>query len=143
MNTNLGEAAPNKMPLAKVRLDKWLWAARFFKTRSLAKQAIDGGKIHCNGQRAKASREISVGDELRISRGESEQLVQVLALASQRGGAPAAQLLYQETQASLNARQTQAEQRRLTGARALAPAKKPDKQARRALSRLKQQADAE
>src|SRR6187402_2703438 len=89
----------------KVRLDKWLWAARFFKTRSLAKQAIDGGKIHCDGQRVKASKEISTGINLTIRQGLEEKTVLVTALSDQRRGAPEAALLYTETEASLAERE--------------------------------------
>lgn len=89
----------------KVRLDKWLWAARFFKTRSLAKQAIDGGKIHCDGQRVKASKEISTGISLTIRQGLEEKTVLVTALSDQRRGAPEAALLYTETEASLAERE--------------------------------------
>ena len=96
----------------KIRIDKWLWAARFFKTRSLAKQAIDGGKIHCDGQRVKASREIVVGNLLHIKQGWDDREVEVMALSDQRRGAPEAALLYQETQASLEKREAMAVQRK-------------------------------
>ncbi len=86
---------------AKVRLDKWLWAARFFKTRSLAKQAIEGGKIHCDGQRVKPSKEISVGITLTIRQDLDEKIISVIALSDQRRGAPEAALLYVETEASI------------------------------------------
>jgi ribosome-associated heat shock protein Hsp15 len=82
---------------AKVRLDKWLWAARFFKTRSLAAQAVDGGKVQLNGLRVKPSRDLREGDELRIRTGELEWLVLVRVLSDQRRGAPEAQKLYEET----------------------------------------------
>jgi len=96
----------------KVRLDKWLWAARFFKTRSLAKQAIDGGKIHCDGQRVKPSKEISVGVSLSIRQDLDEKIVQVLALSDQRRGAPEAALLYAETEASIIAREKRSAERK-------------------------------
>ena len=83
--------------LAKTRLDKWLWAARFFKTRSLAKAAIDGGKVHLAGQRVKVSKEITIGDTLQIRQGFDEKVVLVRELSDQRRGAPEAQLLYEET----------------------------------------------
>ena len=76
--------------LNKVRIDKWLWAARFFKTRSLAKQAIDGGKIHIDGQRVKASKEIEIGMNITIRQGWDEREVIVVALSEQRRGAPEA-----------------------------------------------------
>lgn len=81
----------------KIRLDKWLWAARFFKTRSLASDAIDGGKIHYDGFRAKASREVRLGATLRITRGDEVWEVVVRGLSMQRRGAPEAALLYEET----------------------------------------------
>ncbi len=121
----------------RLRLDKWLWAARFFKTRALAKQAIEGGKVHCNGQRAKPAKEISVGDELRISRGPVEETVAVLALSDRRGGAPQARLLYEEHPESITAREDWRAQRRLQGG-PVAPQKRPDKQQRRVLRDLKQ-----
>lgn len=105
-------AAPEKL-----RLDKWLWAARFFRTRSLAKQAIEGGKVHFAGSRVKTSKEISVGDELTIRQGSassmSEKTVVVKALSDQRGGAPTAQTLYEETQESIARREYFHEQRKL------------------------------
>ncbi|UTA48080.1 RNA-binding protein [Simiduia sp. 21SJ11W-1] len=91
----------------KLRLDKWLWAARFFKTRSLAKGAIEGGKVRVNGERPKVSKDITVGMELTIRRGFDEQIVEVLVLSDQRRGAPEAALLYRETAASLAARAEQ------------------------------------
>ena len=92
----------------KLRLDKWLWAARFFKTRSLAKAAIEGGKVHLDGQRVKVSKEISVGDTLHIRQGWDEKVVEVKALSGQRRGAEQAQLLYEETEASIKKREAEA-----------------------------------
>lgn len=97
----------------KVRLDKWLWAARFFKTRSLAADEIDKGRVKVNGQVAKASREPRVGDEIELRTGIDHRTVQVRALSAVRGPAPQAALLYEETAASLLARANAAEQRRL------------------------------
>jgi ribosome-associated heat shock protein Hsp15 len=81
----------------KVRLDRWLWAARFFKTRRLAKEAIDGGKVACGGQRVKASKDIAVGDNLTIRQGYTEKEVLVTGLSDKRRGAAEAALLYEET----------------------------------------------
>ena len=92
----------------KLRLDKWLWAARFFKTRSLAKAAIEGGKVQLDGQRVKVSKEILVGDELKIRQGWDEKVVRVLALSDQRRGAPEASLLYEETPESIARREAEA-----------------------------------
>lgn len=120
----------------KVRLDKWLWAARFFKTRSLAAEAISGGHVHINGARAKPSRTLRPGDELRIRKGEQEFAVQVKGLSERRGPAKAAALLYEETEASRRAREAQAEARRLTQAPGAAPAQRPDKRDRRQIRRF-------
>lgn len=122
---------------AKVRLDKWLWAARFFKTRSLAKAAIDGGKVHLAGQRVKVSKEINVGDTLQIRQGFDEKVVQVLQLSEQRRGAPEAQLLYQETADSLAKREEQALARKAAGGMIDRPAQRPDKRQRRQIHRFK------
>ena len=118
-----------------VRADVWLWAARFFKTRSLAKQAIDGGKIAVNELGCKPAKTLHLGDMLRITRGEERLEVEVLALSEKRGPATAAQALYRETEASLKAREAAREQRRLIGASG--PLRRPDKQERRELRRLK------
>ncbi|MCB5205599.1 RNA-binding S4 domain-containing protein [Methylovorus mays] len=89
----------------KCRLDKWLWAARFFKTRSLATDAIDGGKVHVDGDRAKPAKEVRVGQRIYIRRKELEMEVEVMALSNQRRGAPEAALLYQETPESARKRE--------------------------------------
>ncbi|MEX0943388.1 MAG: S4 domain-containing protein [Pseudomonadales bacterium] len=114
----------------RVRLDKWLWAARFFRTRARAKEAIDGGKVHLGGARAKASRELQRGDELKIRQGWDEKIVVVKALSDQRRGATEAQALYQETSESVARREKEAVQRKLAGAH-IAPAGRPDKRDRR------------
>jgi ribosome-associated heat shock protein Hsp15 len=87
-------------PLARMRLDKWLWAARFFKTRGLAADAIDGGKVRYDGQRPKAAKEVKIGGGLRITRPDGEWEVVVRGLSIQRRGAPEAALLYEETEES-------------------------------------------
>lgn len=122
---------------AKVRLDKWLWAARFFKTRSLAKAAIEGGKVHLDGQRVKVSKEIAVGDVLQIRQGWDEKVVCVLQLSDQRGGASAAQLLYEETAESIARREAQALARKAAGGMLDRPAQRPTKQQRRQIHRFK------
>lgn len=101
------------MDTLTVRIDKWLWAARFFKTRSMATEAVTGGKVHCNGQRVKPSRIVRVGDELRIQRGIVEMVVSVMGVNGQRRPAKEAADLYQETAASLAAREKQREDRQL------------------------------
>jgi ribosome-associated heat shock protein Hsp15 len=99
-------------PVTGVRLDKWLWAARFFKTRALAATAISGGKVHVNGQRAKASKEVHVGASLQISIGEDVFDIVVRGLSDRRGPATVAQQLYEETAASRERRAQRAELRR-------------------------------
>ena len=116
---------------ATIRLDKWLWAARFFKTRSMASQAINGGKVHVNGNRAKAARSVLVGDRLRITIGLMEFNITVAALAKFRRPAAEARLLYIESEASIKSRQEQQELRRMAGAGYTGPAKKPSKRDRR------------
>jgi ribosome-associated heat shock protein Hsp15 len=100
-------------PQAAVRLDKWLWAARFYKTRALAVEEIVKGRVQVNGQSAKPSRDVRPGDLLRLRQGPIEREVEVLALSSVRGPAPVAQALYRETPASIVARERAAEARRL------------------------------
>lgn len=126
-------------PAAGIRLDKWLWAARFFKTRSLAKTAVDNGKVEYDGQRPKVSRLVEVGALLKITQGWDIKEVEVLAISGQRGPASQAQLLYQETQASQDKRAAEAEKRRLAGAATQAPQQRPDKKSRRQLHRFKRQ----
>lgn len=127
---------------AKIRLDKWLWAARFFKTRSLAGDEIDKGRVRINGQPAKASREPKVGDEITFSAGYSQRTVVVRALSAVRGGAPQAALLYEETAASLLARAQAAEQHRLAPEPAHAIAQgRPTKRDRRQLQDLRSSTD--
>ncbi|HEY4560822.1 MAG TPA: RNA-binding S4 domain-containing protein, partial [Lysobacter sp.] len=93
------------LPIASVRIDQWLWAARFFKTRSLAKQAIETGRVEVDGQRVKASRAVREGDALRIVRGDERFEVRVLGLSTVRGSAPVAQALYAETEESKTLRE--------------------------------------
>ncbi len=115
----------------KVRIDKWLWAARFFKTRSLAAQAVLGGRVHINGARCKPARIVSVGEELRIRRGEVEFVVNVLGVSDKRRPAKEAQLLYEETEESIQVREQTRKQRRLMAMDHLHPTRKPTKRERR------------
>lgn len=115
----------------KIRLDKWLWAARFFKTRSMALQAVTGGKVHVNDQRVKPARTVQVGDELRITRNESIFIVKVLALSGSRRSATLARLLYEESAESIKAREEESEMRRMTHTGYSAPAGRPGKRDRR------------
>lgn len=96
-----------------MRLDKWLWAARFFKTRTLATDAITGGKVQLNGTRVKASREVKTADRLEISNGENRWEVTVKDLSDKRGPAPEARLLYEESAESISTRESQRENRKL------------------------------
>lgn len=123
----------------KVRIDKWLWAARFYKTRNIAKQAIDGGKVHCQGQRVKPSKEIECGVELTIRQGHDEKTVLVIALSDKRRGAPEAAKLYQETEASIAKREALSEQRKVLRGLDLAPDHRPTKKQRRQIHRFREQ----
>ena len=125
-------------PAHSVRLDIWLWAARFYKTRSLAKLAIEGGKIDVNDESAKPAKAIHVGDRLRISRGDERVLIGVVALSSKRGPAGPAQSLYVETAESIATRARDREMRRLTGAGLSHPPKRPNKKSRRLLRGFKE-----
>lgn len=119
-----------------VRLDVWLWAARFFKTRALAKQAIEGGKVQVAGQGAKASRAVRVGDAMSVRRGEEVFEIQVLGLSERRGPASQAQALFAEDEAAREARLKAAAERRAAVAGYRPPAGKPDKRARRLIQAL-------
>lgn len=125
---------------SKVRIDKWLWAARFFKTRSMAKTAIEGGKVLLAGQKVKVSREVAPGDMLRIRQGWDEREVKVIATSEQRRAAPIAQTLYEETDASIERRARAAEARKAAGTLAR-PSQRPGKHERKALERLRKQFD--
>jgi ribosome-associated heat shock protein Hsp15 len=120
-----------------VRLDKWLWAARFFKTRSLATEAINGGKVHVNGERVKPSRKVGVGDEMVIRQGYSEKVIIVTGLSEKRGSAKIAAELYAETDESIARREAEAEQRRLLSAAMPQHETRPSKKQRRQIHRFK------
>ncbi len=127
--------------LTALRLDKWLWAARFFKTRQLAVEAINGGKVHLNGQRTKPGKEVQPGSRLRIHKGSLEWDVEVVALNKQRRPAAEAALLYREDEASRLARQEQVRLQRLVGTQAAERAGKPSKRDRRMIHRFTQTSD--
>ena len=122
----------------RVRLDKWLWAARFFKTRTLAAAAVAGGKVYVNSRRAKPSHEPRVGDRLEITRDAERYEIVVRALSAKRGAASVAQQLYEETVASQETRVRHAQLRKLAALASPAPAKRPDKKSRRLIHRFKQ-----
>lgn len=120
-----------------VRLDKWLWAARFYKTRALAREMIDGGKVHYNGQRGKPSKIVELNAELKLRQGNEERTVIVLALTSQRRGANEAQQMYQETEASIANRKKMALARKMNALTMPHPDRRPDKKERRDLMKFK------
>lgn len=124
--------------LEKLRIDKWLWAARFFKTRTLAKAAIEGGKVQLDGQRVKVSREIAAGMSLRIRQGWDEREIIVQALSAQRRGAPEAQALYRETEESIAKREQTLQARKLAGGMSERPKGRPDKRARKQIHRFRE-----
>jgi len=119
-----------------VRIDKWLWAARFFKTRGLATEMVNGGHIQMNGERIKPSKAVQIGDELHIRREQDMFIVTVTGLAEKRGSATVAQSLYHETEQSIAAREEQKQLRKLHAASSPAPNKRPDKKARRHIIRF-------
>jgi len=126
-----------------IRLDRWLWAARFFKTRSVATEAIKGGHVHLNGQRVKPAKAVTIGDRLEIRKGELRFVVDVIDLSGKRGSATIAQGLYTETQESIESREAEQEKRRLQRAVGghLSTDGRPDKKQRRLLHRFKQAHD--
>lgn len=124
------------MTTESVRIDKWLWAARFFKTRSLATDAVDGGKVKLNGERVKPARSVKPGDRLEIDNGATEWEVLVQGVADKRGSATIAQTLYTETENSITEKQRKAEQRRLFQEPGEAIKGRPTKRDRRQLDRF-------
>ncbi|NNH87659.1 RNA-binding S4 domain-containing protein [Acinetobacter terrae] len=122
-----------------MRVDKWLWAARFFKTRSISKAAIEGGKVHHNGERVKVSKEVRVGMELSIQQGFERKTIVIKALSANRGAAPIAQQLYEETEVSVARRELLTTQRKLHNL--ARPEHRPSKKDRRQISKFKQDND--
>jgi ribosome-associated heat shock protein Hsp15 len=118
-----------------VRIDKWLWAARFFKTRTMATDAVDRGKVQLNGDRIKPARSLKIGDTLEIDNGATEWEVVVRGLSETRGSAPVAQALYEETAASITKRQNEAEQRRFFREPSSAIKGRPTKRDRRLIDK--------
>lgn len=123
----------------EIRLDKWLWAARFYKTRTIAKEMIDGGKVHYNGQRTKPNKTVEVGATLKLRQGNEEKEIVVLALSAQRKGAPDAQMLYQETAESQRKREQFALARKQNALTMPHPDRRPNKKERRDLIKFKHQ----
>ena len=130
---------PESLVTESMRVDKWLWVARIFKTRSIAKDAIEGGKVHLNGERVKVSKEIRIGMELTIRQGFEQKTVQIKALSAVRGGAPIAQQLYEETEVSIARRELLSSQRKLHNL--ARPEHRPSKKDRRDINRFKQDND--
>lgn len=128
-------AAQVNKTLDSVRLDKWLWASRFFKTRKNAVEAINGGKVHLNGTRTKPSRNIKIGDTLNITRENYRYHVEVIALNDKRRPAKEAQLLYQESQESIKSREEEREMRQMNSASVRQSDSKPNKKERRAMDK--------
>ena len=122
---------------SSVRLDKWLWAARFFKTRSVAREAVSGGKVHLNGNRAKPGRTINIGDELRIQRGEEEFVITIKEPSTRRGPAAVARTLYEESDENRIRREKLAEERKLERQQHAPRERRPDKRQRRRVIRFK------
>ncbi|MBN6077928.1 ribosome-associated heat shock protein Hsp15 [Aggregatibacter actinomycetemcomitans] len=120
-----------------VRLDKWLWAARFYKTRTLAKEMIDGGKVHYNGQRSKPNKIVEVGATLKLRQGNEEKEITVLALSAQRRGAAEAKLRYREMEQSVANREKLAMARKMNALSMPHPDRRPDKKERRDLLKFK------
>ncbi|MGO1691787.1 MAG: ribosome-associated heat shock protein Hsp15 [Marinobacter sp.] len=123
----------------QVRLDKWLWAARFYKTRALAKEAVEGGKVHYNSQRCKPGRLVQLGATLTLRLGWQEKIVVVDDISERRRGAPEAQKLYHETEDSLKKREDLSWQRKTMQAAQLPPARRPSKKDRRDIQRFRDQ----
>lgn len=126
----------NKSELERVRIDKWLWAARFYKTRSLAKQAIEGGKVHVDGQRIKPSKDIQRDMLVNITQGYYQKEVLITGLSEQRRGAPEAALLYQETEASQTKREQEIADRKAAGLGMAHTDGRPNKKQRRQIHRF-------
>jgi ribosome-associated heat shock protein Hsp15 len=129
----------DSMQPGKVRLDRWLWAARFFKTRSLAAEAVDGGKVQVNGSRVKRAKLIELGDEVRIRKSPFEHRVVVRGTSEHRGPAAQARSLFEETPESLRARESLRESLRLHPPAAFEGKGRPSKKERRDLERLKRE----
>ena len=136
----IADLTPNEFNGQKIRLDKWLWAARFYRTRTLAKEAIEAGRVHFGGSRVKVSKEIAVGDVLTIRQGSAtnytQKTVKVLALSDVRGNATAASRLYQETDESISQREFFLQQKKL--ANLARPDRRPNKKQRRQLEQLRE-----
>jgi len=120
-----------------IRLDKWLWAARFYKTRAMAREMIEGGKVHYNGQRGKPSKLVELNAEIKLRQGNDERTIVILAITDQRRSAEQAQTLYQETDASVANREKISQARKMNALTMPHPDRRPDKKERRSLIKFK------
>ncbi|WP_372860058.1 ribosome-associated heat shock protein Hsp15 [Pseudoalteromonas sp.] len=134
--TKLNDSSENADTL-KVRLDKWLWAARFYKTRAIAREMVQGGKVHYNSQRSKASKIVEIGAVIKLAQGVDEKTITVLNILEKRQSAPIAQTMYQESDASIAKREENSIARKNNSFFAPHPDKKPDKKQRRELLKMK------
>jgi len=123
--------------IAGIRLDKWLWAARFYKTRAIAREMIEGGKVHYNGQRSKPSKLVEVAAELTLRQGNDERTVIIQVVSDKRGPATEAQQLYRETEQSIEKREKMALARKMNALSMPHPDRRPDKKERRDLMKFK------
>lgn len=137
LRKNIRNMKPRAEVADALRADKWLWAARFYKTRSLAVQAISGGKVHVNGERIKPARKLCRGDRLTIQKGPYRFSITVERLSDRRGPAVEARILYSESEQSMNARQELYAERKLQGHDPRIRERRPDKRARRQLRQMK------
>ncbi|WP_375752148.1 ribosome-associated heat shock protein Hsp15 [Vibrio sp. HN007] len=122
-----------------VRLDKWLWAARFYRTRSIARNMIDGGKVHYNDQRTKPSKIVELGAQIKLRQGNEEKTVVIEKISDKRRGAPEAQTLYRETEDSIARREENSMKRKMNAFHSPSPDRRPDKKQRRDLIKFKHQ----
>ena len=128
----------NPNSLTQMRLDKWLWCARFYRTRALATAAVNGGKVHINDERVKPAHMVRIGDQLEITRSGERYTIMVCGLSLQRGPAAGARQLYEETAVSRDTRARHAELHKLAALASPAPQRRPDKKSRRLIHRFKQ-----
>ena len=127
--------------MSPVRIDRWLWAARFFKTRSLAKAAVEGGKVHVDDQRSKPAKAVRIGQTVEVRKGTVVMTVVVKDLSEQRGSAQIAQTLYEETTASIEKREILSSRRKMERAGLQVPSTRPSKKDRRDLRKLKDRSE--
>ncbi|APC09798.1 ribosome-associated heat shock protein Hsp15 [Providencia rettgeri] len=127
----------NQPSVEPVRLDKWLWAARFYKTRAIAREMIEGGKVHYNGQRTKPGKIVELRALIKLRQGNDERIVEIIEISSQRRGAPDAQRLYCETTESIAQREKLTQARKMNALTMPHPDRRPDKKERRTLLKFK------